>query len=146
MALLPEIATLGNEKESANTYEALMALEVPYRVITQPWKWNVVIAPLSPPRKTSGGIILADDTADAQDYLTAIGRLLIIGPQAMKGKRLLGDNLDGWIPQCGDWVSYGRYAGVRSVFRPTGLLFVTCNDDDINGVIPGDPREYKILV
>ena len=144
---LPEVSNLGAEDDGEqNSFEALDALrkskQVPNGLI-RPTCWRVVVAPLAPPKKTKGGIILSDDTADAQEYLCAYGLLLSVGPLAYKEKRLVGEDGKAWTPRVGDWVMFARYAGQRQTYR--GLRFVLCNDDDILGVTE-DPQGYKILV
>lgn len=52
--------------------------------------WTVLLMPWSPPKRTKGGIILADTTIDANDYLTNVFRVIALGPLAFTHPRLRG--------------------------------------------------------
>jgi co-chaperonin GroES (HSP10) len=145
MSYLPEVASLGAEGDEQNGFEALekLNLEKLGSGLLLPLNWRIVVAPLAPPKKTKGGIILADDTADAQDYLAHVGKVLRIGDLGYTEARLRGTHGAAIRVWPGDWVIFARYAGARMSYR--GLRIVLMNDDDVLGVTD-DPLGYKILV
>lgn len=77
---------------------------------------RVVVLPSDPESKTKGGIIIPDSAKEAP----ARGEVIAVGP----GK-------DGNIMslQPGDWVMYGRYAGIEIEWD--GKKYLVLREDDI---------------
>lgn len=115
--------------------------------------WRLLICPMQPRKKSAGGIALPDDVQDAEQHLQYIGKVIAIGPLAGKNERFLPPEFRDvnmakagalpfhWPYQEGDWVMYGRYAGMRMEYMGMKLLVV--NDDELLGKIPS-PEGFKI--
>ena len=56
--------------------------------IPRPMYWRVLLYPYIPPKKTKGGILLPDESADAQEYFAFMARVVAFGPKAFKSRRL----------------------------------------------------------
>jgi co-chaperonin GroES (HSP10) len=118
--------------------------------------WRLLICPQQPKKTSAGGIALPDDVQDAEQHLQYIGRILAVGPLAGKNERFMPPeyrdmNLArkaefqplpyAWPYKEGDWVLYGRYAGMRMDYKGIKLLVV--NDDELQGII-ASPEGWKI--
>lgn len=138
--------------------------------IPKPMYWRVLLYPYIPPKKTRGGILLPDESADAQEYFAFMARVVDFGPKAFKSRRLRSldhaetttkttapqdrttlesltyqdfyDDNDR-IPKVGSWVIFQRHAGLRITYR--GLKFFMCDDDAILALIDA-PEGYKAYV
>jgi len=106
----------------------------------------LVLLQLRTPRKLSkGGLIIPDDSRDAERYRVQTGLVRSFGPSAFKRR----DNLLPW-PE-GDWCKVGdfvrcpMYGGDRWIVPvPGGLpdehaVFMICKDTDLIGLVTGDP-------
>lgn len=106
----------------------------------------LVLLQLRTPRKVSkGGLIIPDDSRDAERYRVQTGLVRGFGPSAFKRR----DNLLPW-PE-GDWCKQGdfvrcpMYGGDRWIVPvPGGLpdehaVFMICKDTDLIGLVTGDP-------
>ena len=99
-----------------------------------PTGWRVLIQPQAPKKKTTGGIYLPSQSQDNEEYLTAHGIILAVGPLAWKdretGKPWQGGN---WA-KTGYHVTFGKYAGQKLIIERVKLLLL--NDDEITSVLP----------
>lgn len=88
--------------------------------------YNILIRPVSIKEKTKGGIILPDSTVDDMAYLTTVGKVLAIGELAYKDEDKFTTG-----PWCklGDYVCYGKHAGVKMVYK--GIKLILLYDDQI---------------
>lgn len=134
------------DTEFTNDYELIAEGKWPDGLLN-PCYWRILVAPVSPPKVTKGGIYLPDVTTEAQEYANFIGRIVKAGPLAFRDKRLTGSDKGevDWdkLPNTGDWVMFARHAGMKLTFR--GFKLVVCNDDDVIAILP-DPKGYKIYV
>jgi chaperonin GroES len=104
------------------------------QTVPEPQAWRVVVRPISPLSKTAGGIYLPDDFVDKQSYATTIGRVLRLGPTSFHREDLTDEI------QVGDFVLYGKYAGMR--FECEGVRLLIMNDDELLAKVP-DPTTIK---
>ena len=99
-----------------------------------PTGWRILVLPFTPKEKTSGGIIIAQESLDRLRIATNCGYVLKIGPLAYFDKEKYPTG-----PWCkkGDWVIFARYAGSRLPIEGGEVRIL--NDDEVLGTIP-DPE------
>jgi len=99
-----------------------------------PTGWRLLVLPFTPKEKTSGGIIIAQESLDRLRIATNCGYVLKIGPLAYFDKEKYPTG-----PWCkkGDWVIFARYAGSRLPIEGGEVRIL--NDDEVLGTIP-DPE------
>ena len=99
-----------------------------------PTGWRLLVLPFTPKEKTSGGIIIAQESLDRLRIATNCGYVLKIGPLAYHDKERYPTG-----PWCkkGDWVIFARYAGSRLPIEGGEVRIL--NDDEVLGTIP-DPE------
>jgi co-chaperonin GroES (HSP10) len=93
--------------------------------------WKLLIRPVSIKTQTKGGIILPEQYRDDVNFLTTVGRVLAMGPQAYK-------HADFEAPWCqiGQYVCYGKFAGTKFLYKGVKLLLL--EDRLVDMVVP-DP-------
>lgn len=113
--------------------------------IMRVWGWRVLVSPLQAPKQSAGGIQFAEQTQEAEYYLTGVGRVVAIGELAFKARTSGGLQLetDTNNPKVGDIVVYPPQAGIRLQLKDGQTLRVL-NDTDILGPTerPDDFRYY----
>ena len=86
--------------------------------------------------KTKGGLYLASQSQDNEEYMTAHGRVVALGDLSFKdrdtGKKWRMDT----TPKIGDRVTYGKYAGQKVTINGVRLLLL--NDDELTSILPED--------
>jgi co-chaperonin GroES (HSP10) len=99
-----------------------------------PSGWRLLVLPFTPKEKTSGGLIIAQESLDRLRIATNCGYVLKIGPLAYYDKEKYPTG-----PWCkkGDWVIFARYAGSRLPIEGGEVRIL--NDDEVLGTIP-DPE------
>ena len=99
-----------------------------------PTGWRLLVLPFTPKEKTSGGLIIAQESLDRLRIATNCGYVLKIGPLAYHDKERYPTG-----PWCkkGDWVIFARYAGSRLPIEGGEVRIL--NDDEVLGTIP-DPE------
>ncbi len=108
--------------------------------LPRPVYWRVLVMPRVAEEKSKGGIVMAKEVQVAQDYQTYVGRILAAGGEAFKSERFANESR---LPEVGDWVVYGRYAGQAMEYR--GVKLRICNDDEILAIASG-PETLRIYV
>jgi co-chaperonin GroES (HSP10) len=88
--------------------------------------FHVLIRPVSIKSKTKGGIILPDSTVDDMAYLTTVGKVLAVGDLAYKDENKFPSG--AWCKP-GDYVCYGKHAGVKMLYR--GVKLILLFDDQV---------------
>jgi co-chaperonin GroES (HSP10) len=81
---------------------------------------------------TTGGIILAQQTIDADAAAQTTGRVLAIGEFAFKEYPARWCNV-------GDTVTFAKYLGVVQVDPGSGKKYRVCNDIDILCIVKPEP-------
>ena len=99
-----------------------------------PSGWRLLVLPFTPKEKTSGGLIIAQESLDRLRIATNCGYVLKIGPLAYFDKEKYPTG-----PWCkkGDWIIFARYAGSRLPIEGGEVRIL--NDDEVLGTIP-DPE------
>ncbi len=99
-----------------------------------PSGWRILVLPFTPKEKTSGGIIIAQESLDRLRIATNCGYVLKIGPLAYHDKERYPTG--PWCKEK-DWVIFARYAGSRLPIEGGEVRIL--NDDEVLGTIP-DPE------
>jgi co-chaperonin GroES (HSP10) len=124
------------KKEAKNTREPLNPENIKSVVdeLPTPSGWRLLVLPFTPKEKTSGGIIISQESLDRLRIATNCGYVLKIGPLAYHDKEKYPTG-----PWCkkGDWVIFARYAGSRLPIEGGEVRIL--NDDEVLGTIP-DPE------
>ena len=100
-----------------------------------PTGYRMLILPYAGPKKTKGGIILADTTQETIQMTTVCGLVLKMGNLCYRDKEKFP--LGAWC-KTNDWVIFSRYAGSR--FKIEGGEVRDLNDDEIISTIK-NPRD-----
>jgi len=116
-------------------------IDVRYR----PTGYGLLIMPITPPEKTKGGIYVPQTVNDVNEARTNVGRIVRIGPAAYKAERF-----NDWeIPNLGDYVTFGQYAGkIIELLVPSLGRFVKFRyifDDEVTGIIE-NPEDIKLYI
>ena len=135
-----------------------------YDELPKPALWRVLVLPKQPKKKSAGGIVLPEQTQEAEAHLNYIGQIVGLGPLAGRNDKFLNpawthpknkdvtdweafERENGprylWDFAVGDWVIYGRYSGQVITFK--GIRLLTLNDDDVAERIP-DPSGFRVYV
>ena len=103
--------------------------------LPSPTGYRILVLPYAGPKKTKGGLYLADTTQETIQMTTVCAYVLKVGDLAYKDKEKFPNG-----PWCekGDWVIFGRYAGSR--FKIDGGEVRLLNDDEIIAKIK-DPED-----
>lgn len=138
---------------------------IKYEELPRPTLWHVLVMPRQPRKVSEGGILIPAQAQDVEQYQNYIGEIVAMGPLAGKNDKFLNPEWSGWskrvglmnfiagnyveprryfyAPKVGDWVIYGKYAGMAKTFK--GTRFLTINDDDITDVIDS-PAGFEITL
>ena len=104
-----------------------------------PSGWRLLVLPFTPKEKTSGGIIISQESLDRLRIATNCGYVLKIGPLAYLDKEKYPTG--PWCKEK-DWVIFARYAGSRLPIEGGEVRLL--NDDEVLGTIknPEDVLHY----
>lgn len=99
-------------------------------MIPDPVGYRMLIRPYSGPKKTKGGIALADKTLETIEMTTVVGLVVKMGDLCYKDHVKFPTG-----PWCrlGQFIIYGRYSGAR--FKTKFGEHRIINDDEIIGTI-----------
>ena len=103
--------------------------------LPNPTGYRILVLPYAGPKKTKGGIILADTTQETIQITTVCGLVLKMGNLCYRDKEKFP--LGAWC-KTNDWVIFSRYAGSR--FKIEGGEVRVLNDDEIISTIK-NPRD-----
>ena len=121
-----------NKKEFIKSKEPLNpeTIKPVINELPTPSGWRILVLPFTPKEKTSGGIIIAQESLDRLRIATNCGYVLKIGPLAYHDQKRYPTG-----PWCkvGDWVIFARYAGSRLPIEGGEVRIL--NDDEVLGTI-----------
>lgn len=109
---------------------------------------NQVLVQMRVPKlKTSGGIIMPDDSRETDESMIRVAKVIAIGPIAYRKREDITPWPEGAWVAVGDFVRVPSYAGVDAWRQywgsdhnvPVYVKFALFNDYDIKGKIQGDP-------
>ena len=102
-------------------------------------------------KKTTGsGIILVEETKEAEKWNNMVAKVVEVGPLAFKNR----DTMQGW-PEgswvvAGDYIRVPKWGGDRWEVKIPGTndsaMFVIFNDLDIIGQVTGDPLAIRAFI
>ena len=107
--------------------------------LPQPSGWRLLVLPFTPKDKTSGGLIISQESLDKARIATNCGYVLKVGPLAYLDKEKYSTG--PWCKEK-DWVIFARYAGSRLPIEGGEVRLL--NDDEVLGTIknPEDVLHY----
>ena len=108
--------------------------------IPKPTGWRLVVLPFRPPKRTKGGLYLAEKAVEKQQVATVCGYVLETGPLAYYDQEKFPHG--AWCKK-GDWVVFARYAGARINIEDGEIRIL--NDDEILATIK-DPEDVIHMV
>ena len=102
---------------------------------------------------TSAGILIPEETKEAEKWNTMIGRVIAIGPLAFKNRDTMQPWIEGTWAEVGDYVRVPKWGGDRweiDFVDEKGMngraLFTFFNDHELIGKVTGDPRAIRAFV
>lgn len=106
-----------------------------------PTGWRILVKPLKPKEKTKGGIILADTSKEAEEYLNFLAEVISLGPLCYRDRET-GKLWEGgaWC-EVGDTVVIPKHSPLRMTVADEKYRLI--NDDEIIMIVP-DPSIFKI--
>lgn len=113
--------------------------EIPYSNLPKPCGWRILVGMMHIEERTSGGIVLVDESRKGMEYLRCIGKVLAVGPGAYEhpkfqgGRELIERSPTPWV-SVGDIVLINQYSGQSIKVEDQSLKLL--NDDEILAVIP----------
>lgn len=93
--------------------------------LPEPTGYRILIMPFQGKAKTSGGIVLTDETVERERLATVVGYVLKVGEDAYKDKSRFKSE---WCQE-GDWILFGRYAGAKIPIEGGEVRIL--NDDEV---------------
>lgn len=99
--------------------------------VMDPLFWYCLVLPKQPKKYSEGGILLTDDTKEAQEHLVFCGQVLKVGDLAFQAKTRAGLDLseDSHRPKVGDWVVFAQYAGQRMELRDETVVLMLADTE-----------------
>ena len=112
-----------------------------------------VIIQLRRIRKTSGRIIIVDETKENEKWNNMIGKVVAIGPLAFKNRDTMQPWAEGAWAELGEFVRVPRWGGDRWERKVPGadaneepVLFMTINDHELIARVTDNPLSFKTYV
>jgi len=99
-----------------------------------PQGYRLLVKPREIEVKTKGGIILADQTREAQKFAVVCSQVISMGSDCYQD---MEKSKSKWC-KTGDWILTGKYVGLK--FMYAGEEYSIINDDEVVATIP-DPTK-----
>lgn len=104
-------------------------------------------------KTSSGGIILVEETKEAEKWNNMIGKVVAIGPLAFRNRDTMTSWPEGVWASVGDYVRVPKWGGDRWEVRVPNsddnedpVLFMTLNDHELIAKVTADPLSFKAYV
>jgi co-chaperonin GroES (HSP10) len=104
-------------------------------------------------KATSAGIILVEETKEAEKHQNMVGKVIAIGPLAFKHRDTMQSWPEGSWCSPGDFIRVPKWGGDRWEVKVPGdddfedpALFMVLNDHEVIAQITGDPLVMKAFV
>jgi co-chaperonin GroES (HSP10) len=104
-------------------------------------------------KATSAGIILVEETKEAEKHQNMVGKVIAIGPLAFKHRDTMQSWPEGSWCSPGDFIRVPKWGGDRWEVKVPGdddfedpALFMVLNDHEVIAQITGDPLAMKAFV
>jgi co-chaperonin GroES (HSP10) len=118
----------------------------------EPFGGRVIVQLRRIKRKTSGRIILVEETKENEKWNNMIGKVVAIGPLAFKNRDTMQSWPEGSWAQVGDYVRVPKWGGDRWEREVSGeenedpVLFMTLNDHELIARVSDDPLSFKAYI
>jgi len=126
----PKLILPTKHKKKPNIPLTIEEREAYLNMLPDPVGYRMLLKPFVPEKKTEGGILLSDKTAEMMEMTTVVGLVVKMGDLCYKDKSKFPEG--PWCKE-GQFVIYGRYAGAR--FKTKFGEHRILNDDEIIGTI-----------
>jgi co-chaperonin GroES (HSP10) len=107
-----------------------------------PFGSDVIVQIRTPKLQTAGGVLLAEETRETDQWNTQVAKVIALGPVAFCDRETLKPWPEGAWAKPGDYVRVPKYGGDkwwRESGGPDGKsLFALFNDLDLKGRVPED--------
>jgi len=115
--------------------------------LPSPVGWKVLVRPRQAKKVSAGGIVLAQETRDAEEAMVYIGQVLALGEAAFTATTQGGIDMSGFEvkPKVGDWVLYATFAGQKFKVKGDDSVILLLNDTEIQAVVE-NPDDYYAWV
>jgi co-chaperonin GroES (HSP10) len=101
-------------------------------------------------KATSAGIILVEETREAEKWNNMVAKVIDIGPLAFKKRDTMEPWPEGSWCEVGDYLRVPKWGGDRWEVEVPGeedpALFMVLNDHEVIAKITGNPLEMKAFV
>lgn len=107
--------------------------------------WNILVEPKRPREMSVGGIIIAQEAIEAENFKTNIGRIIHVGDGAYRSTTTGGIDLKKLrAPKVGEHIVHKHYSGIEMIMAATGRRLRIMDDVDVVGWVknPEDWRMY----
>lgn len=139
-------------KESYD-YEASQSIAEAFPEVdpgVQPLGGRVLIQMKRTAKKTKGGLIIVEETAETVKWNQQVGRVVRMGPLAFRDRETMDFWKEGAWVKLGDFVRVPRWNGDRIEVPIDGsddpVVFVTFNDHELFSKVTGDPLNQKAYI
>ena len=116
----------------------------------EPLGHRVLVQLRTTKRKSSGGIVLVEDSRETEKWNTQVARIVSIGPIAWCNRDTGQPWAEGKWAGVGDFVRVPRWGGDRFEVPVEGqeepALFLLANDHEIIAKITSDPLKMKSYI
>lgn len=116
----------------------------------EPFGSRVLVQFRTPKKVSKGGIILTDETVDAEKWNTQVAKVIAVGPLAFRSRDKKTEWPEGAWAHPGDFVRVSKYGGDRWEVPVEGsrenAVFAIFNDLDLIAKVTSDPLTMKAFI
>lgn len=118
----------------------------------EPLGTRIVVQLRGTKKKSSGGLILVEETKETEKWNTQVAKVVKLGALAYRNRETREQWPEGQWAQPGDYVRIPRWGGDRWEVPVPGrpkdepALFVTFNDHELISRVTGDPLAIKAFI
>lgn len=106
-----------------------------------PRGWKILVEKIKPKEKTAGGILLPDQSREAESYLSICAKVVSIGPMAWCDRDTGQPWTGGAWAKEGDWIIIPKFTQFKMEIDGNEYRFI--NDDEIIATVD-DPSGIKV--
>ncbi len=111
---------------------------------------RILVQIKTPKEKSSGGIILVEESKETEKWNTQVAKVIMLGPLAYCNRETAKPWIEGMWAKPGDFVRVPRWGGDRFEVpiegRKEPALFVVFNDHEAIAKITADPLAIKNFI
>jgi co-chaperonin GroES (HSP10) len=116
----------------------------------RPFGSRVIVQVRTPMTRTKSGFFLPQESRDTEKWNTQVAKVIALGPQAFRNRDTLELWPEGEWCKGGDYVRVPKYGGDRWEVPVPGsvdkALFAIFDDNDLQGLIEGDPLDQVAYI